>query len=84
MIVRFDNENDGTGYYNILQLVWLFIVSEVLDYLHIFGGYDPVTQVYNTRRILWVVLLTIGSLSMAALIALASIAYLFNFITGIL
>ena len=81
MIERFTRLPD-TGYYNIIELAWLYIVSEIVDYLIIFGAYNPVAQEYNKRRILWVVVLTISFIVMFTLVSLTCMAYLFNFIAG--
>lgn len=58
MIKKFNKSRDIT-YYNVIELALLFIISELHEYFSIFGAYDLVTQLYNTRRLFWLIFFTI-------------------------
>ena len=52
MITRFV-KNDGESYYNILQLGILFIATEVIEIFKFFKIYDPQSDTYDVRKIIW-------------------------------
>lgn len=58
MIKKFTKDR-GEGYLNIIQLVWLFFISEVHEYLSMFGAYDIQYQVYKIRRVWWITFFTL-------------------------
>lgn len=75
MIKRFTKDN-GQSYHNILELTWLFLLSELHEYLTFFGAYDIVNQVYNYRRLWWVVILTVSIMMTVSMFMATSSVYL--------
>lgn len=75
-MIRNFNKDRGEGYLNIIQLAWLFFISEVHEYLNIFGAYDIINQVYNIRRIIWVVFFTLFFTVMSFTFLSVSFVYL--------
>jgi hypothetical protein len=76
MIKKFKQEE--YEYINAIKLAWLFIVSEVIEYLKLFNAYDQTTQSYNVRRTIWIFIITAFSVFFISLITTTCIAYLVN------
>lgn len=77
MIKNFTKDT-GEGYLNILQLAWLFLLSELHDYLVMFGAYDISTQTYNKRRVFWVVFFTVLFTVVVSTFLFTSLVYVGN------
>lgn len=77
-MIKIFNKDRGDGYYNAIELAWLFLLSELHEYLSIFGAYDLVHQVYNIRRLLWVVFFTIFVIIMSLTFLVTCTVYLAN------
>jgi hypothetical protein len=77
MIKRFTKDR-GDSYHNIFQLAWLFFIAELHEYLSIFGAYDITNQVYNPRRVWWVLFFTTFAIVMSSTFLFTSFVYLAN------
>ena len=75
MIKRF-TKDIGQNYHNIIELAWLFLISELHEYLSFFGAYDVIHHVYNFRRLWWVVILTISTIMVISMFMTTSSVYL--------
>jgi hypothetical protein len=75
MIKNFTKDR-GEGYLNILQLAWLFFISEIHEYLSIFGAYDIQYRVYNIRRVWWIGFFTLFFILISCTFLLVSLVYL--------
>ena len=75
MIKKF-TKDVGQNYHNALKLAWLFLLSEIHEYLSLFGAYDIKHQTYNYRRLWWVVLITSIIVLMCSMFLLSTGVYL--------
>ena len=81
MIQRFTRERDKE-YYNILEIIWLFLISEMLEIFIFFNAYDPSTNTYNYRRIVWIVGIMLFIIEFCALVSITCISMLISLIIG--
>jgi hypothetical protein len=77
-MIRKFTKDKGDGYLNIFQLSWLFFISEIHDYLSIFGAYNIEHHIYNIRRICWVGFFTAFFIVMSFTFLLVSCVYLMS------
>lgn len=76
MIRKFVKDTTYSEYHNIIELYWLFILSEIVEYFILFNAYDVSRHEYNIRRIFWVVSLTMASVGFVLLLTTTCITYL--------
>lgn len=82
MITRFNKPQEG-DYYNFLQLVVLFISTEVLEILTFFKAYDPVSGIYKPRKIFWLAVITSAIIGAGLLIMITCVTFLSLIIAGV-
>lgn len=75
MIVRF-NKDAQYDYHNILEIAWLFIVTELIELLIWFSVYNAQTNTINYRRLFWFVTLGFSFIAFCSLISVTCIALL--------
>lgn len=75
MLIRF-NKDRQYDYHNIIEIAWLFIVSELLEILIWFNAYDPQSNTINYRRTFWVVLIGLSLIGFCSLISITCISLL--------
>ena len=78
MIRKFLKDSNTTTYRNGIELAWLFLISELLEFFIMFGAFDPNTREYNYRRIFWIIILTFSSFIFLTLIGATCVAYLLH------
>jgi len=83
MIKKYERNPTG-NYFNILQVVWLFIATELLEILIYFGAYDPTTAVFNMRKVFWVSFLILSIIGIATLIGFTCVTLIIAVLTGII
>lgn len=68
MIIHFKREE--ALYINIIQIIWIFLIIEGMEFLHLIGMYEPSTDTYHNRKIFWSL---IGFLSLMCFIGLITL-----------
>lgn len=77
MIIRF-NKDSQYDYHNILEIAWLFIVSELIEVLIWFSAYDPQSNTINHRRLFWIITIASSVIAFCSLISITCIALLIS------
>jgi hypothetical protein len=77
MIQHFDR-NRGERYYNIFEIVVLFIMLEATEVLQYFNIYNLQTGEFSYRRLFWVIITALSILGFLSLISLTCITYLLS------
>jgi hypothetical protein len=77
MIRRF-SKKDASAYYNVIEMVVIWLISQYYDFLTLIGLFDVETQKYNTGRLFWYVCMLIGVLVLFMPFYLAAIIYIVN------
>ena len=75
MIKKFQKDF-GQNYYNAVQLVYLFIVSEIMEILSYLGIYSPSQESYSYRRAFWLIIASLFFGSVFILFVATSSIYL--------
>lgn len=76
MIKKFTKDTTFNDYHNAVELAWLFILSEIVEYFILFNAYDTSTHEYKIRRIFWVSLITAFVIGISVLFSATCITYL--------
>ena len=79
MVKKYDAE--FVEYFNEIQLVRLFLLTELHEFFIFIGAYDQTTDRYNPRRVIWSLTGITCMLSFVGLVALTCLLYVANFIT---
>lgn len=77
MIRRF-SKKDASAYYNVIEMVVIWLIGQYYDFLTLIGLFDVETQKYNTGRLFWYVCMLIGVLVLFMPFYLAAIIYIVN------
>jgi len=77
MLIRY-NKDRKYDYHNAIEILWLFIVSELLEMLIWFAAYDPQSNTINYRRLFWIVTIGFSLIAFCALISITCIALLIS------
>ena len=75
MLVRYHKDRKYE-YYNAVEILWLFIVSELLEVLIWFAAYDPQSNTINYRRLFWIVSIGFSLVAFCTLISITCITLL--------
>ena len=75
MIKKFTRDR-GDSYHNAIELTWLFVMSEIIEYLTMFGAYDANYQLYNPRRVVWITVFTVLFIAVITTFLLTAYVYL--------
>ena len=77
MIKKFQKDF-GQNYYNIFQLIYLFIVSETIEIMTYLGIYNPSQETYNYRRTFWLLVSALFGCSILLLFVSSTSLYILN------